>query len=88
MLRYAWPQQHPHSGGQGGLGTSWAWMVANKRIQGLGKPFASSNKFLEIWGLEERNYPHLVPDLLTALENKVSFVCFFVSQSLLHVFSC
>lgn len=28
-----------------------------------------------------RNYPRLVPDLLTVLENKVSFVCFFLSHS-------
>ena len=56
-LRYAWPQQHPHPGGQEGLGTSWAWMVANKRVQGLGKLFAPSNKLLEISGLEERNTP-------------------------------
>ena len=30
------------------------------------------------WG---RNYPRLVPDLLTVLENKVSFVCFLLSHS-------
>lgn len=36
------------------------------------------------WGKEF----HLIPDLLTVLENKVSFVCFFLSHALLHVFSC